>query len=270
MDLSEWPCANWCRYSLKNCGRDTCKGCPGCDARPRHCVTWGKRYTQLGHAGDNFCSVDEDAEDWCEELATPSQSPTNPNTFSQWLLAGRRCCVDGQLKPNPGCPHFQPSPPRPPGSPPPPPSPSPPPPPLPLPPAPGPSPPPPALSPPDASPAQPTAQPGAPEPPQLPPTPPAWPPPPDWPLIGMAFPPSAPMAVSPGAATLSVWMFGAVGVALVARHICIVLLAVLRPRMRQWHASILTRRHGPRHTRLPMVDDDDVSVVTANAREVHT
>ncbi|KAL1503256.1 hypothetical protein AB1Y20_011312 [Prymnesium parvum] len=209
-DLSPWPCASWCRFNeLKNCGRDVCRGCAACDARPRHCLTWGAIATAAGREVSHFCTTDADAYEWCERLSTPTPSDSSPTTYSVWILAGLRCCEEGALRtPVDGCPTLRPSPPAPPAPPPPPPSPSPPPPPLPLPPAPCPPPPPPATHPPPAvrpaSPLLPPAPPFLPSPPlsPLPPLPPLLP---LLPLVGGALPPAAPAAPPTPLAAIIAW-----------------------------------------------------------------
>ena len=270
-DLSDWPCANWCHYSgTKNCGRDVCKGCVDCDLRLRHCLTWGVSHTQLGHDGDHYCTTSAEAKDWCGQLLVPTRSPIDTATFSQWMLAGHRCCVDGTLVIKPGCPTFMPRPPIPPGLPPPPPSPPPPPPPLPLPPAPSPQPPPPSAAPAadrDVVPFQPPGPPDGPALPLAPPWHPVLPPLPDAPLSGGALPPSAPMAASPGAGTLSFWGF-AIALSLLMsirllrsipkRH-------TLRLQVWYWKAQrVLAARPGGRHARLSTVEEDDKSEITAD------
>ena len=260
IDLSEWPCANWCRYDAKNCGREVCHGCPGCDLRPRHCLTWGVSHTQLGHGGEYYCTTDAEAGDWCGSFSRASQSPMDPTSFSLWILVGHGCCVDGKLlaKPGSGCPHQQPQPPLPPGSPPPPPSPSPPPPPQPLPPAPSPLPPPPTEGLPVgryAVPFQPPQPPLNPQPPHVPPAPPSQPPYPDWPLIGGALPPTAPTVVSPGAGNLTLWLGAGVVAIMAARCLC-TLVQLRLASLRSYRGRVVSPSRG-RHLRLPTVEEEN-------------
>ena len=273
-DLSAWPCAAWCRYSEKACGRDICRGCPECDDRPRHCLTWGTLRTNLGHVLHRFCSTDVDAYEWCEELTEPTESDAQPGTFSMWILSDFHCCDHGTLRGDvEGCPAFDPKPPSPPQPPPPPPSPCPPPPPFPLPPAPRPPPPPPMKSNLDASlPHCPPLPPVIPPLPLLPPSPPSHPASPFYPLIGGALPPSAPEMASVGVGRVTLFegvallaLLPAIRLAIRLRSKwyrayvwrCIRSRGKIRPRGRGDGASTVSCASSARHMPLTTFDDDE-------------
>jgi len=145
------------------------------------CLIWG--FGTSGNFDYSYCSNELlRGNSWCAWNTEPTPSPHDDSQLTMVIPVTRRCCANGKLTQNPGCPIQSPPvprspyPPRPPPPPPYPPPPPPPPPPLPYPPAPHPPPPPArALSPPPpffmGMPDLP------PSPPRRPPGPPTVPPP---------------------------------------------------------------------------------------------